>query len=634
MTDFKENSELQNPSNERSLSGIAPAIRNSWARCSGYGLKAYREPEEPVLSDINFRDILQRNETIRKIVTPELELLYEQIAGTNFMVAYADNNGVVLDSIQDHNFSAGEGGKTVIPGSVWTESQRGTNALGLVVQTQMPAIVTGRDHFFHKLNDLSCFAAPFFDHEENLLGVIDATSNTKARNEHTLALVKLASRNIENRLFAEQFKSSTLLVFHARQEYMMTTSAAMIAVDEYGFIQGATANAKLVLNGLDLVPVKHLGEVFETNFFDLIDNLRLHGVVSIRDRMGSAVFMKAQAPIIQKDLKSKTSGSFKERYKIIEEGRSEQNFAPQASKAKFNKDNLIFEDEVLIKEILSSARAVSIGLPITILGERSSGKMALAKEVHHRAFGNIKLSIIDCSLLNYENFELYLYGKMGKVAFFESDPPVSREGKFGQARGGTILLKNAHMLDLKIKDDIASTIQYEQSQPNHIPSIKGWFLSGPLNWMENEEFASSVKFASAINGRSFTAPNLTNRSDFRKIVLSVLARCSKIHHMSPTAMKILEQESWPGNFMQLDKAIRHAVSQSKGDVIREEIKEYLKGPLDEGLKPCSKCLGSPIKEKTCITIQRSWKETGGKVSLVARRLGISRNTVYKHIINR
>ena len=38
-----------------------------------------------------------------------------------------------------------------------------------------------------------------------------------------------------------------------------------------------------------------------------------------------------------------------------------------------------------------------------------------------------------------------------------------------------------------------------------------------------------------------------------------------------------------------------------------------------------------VKEKTCIMIQRSWKETGGKVSLVAQRLGVSRNTVYKHV---
>ena len=79
----------------------------------------------------------------------------------------------------------------------------------------------------------------FFDHEEKLLGVIDATSNAKARNEHTLALVKLASRNIENRLFSEHFCDSLILMFHARQEYLPTTSVAMIAVDEYGFIEGA-----------------------------------------------------------------------------------------------------------------------------------------------------------------------------------------------------------------------------------------------------------------------------------------------------------------------------------------------------------------------------------------------------------
>ena len=30
-------------------------------------------------------------------------------------------------------------------------------------------------------------------------------------------------------------------------------------------------------------------------------------------------------------------------------------------------------------------------------------------------------------------------------------------------------------------------------------------------------------------------------------------------------------------------------------------------------------------------IQRAWSEAGGNVSMVARRLGISRNTVYKHI---
>ena len=204
-------------------SGVIASIADSWSRCREFGLRAAGTPSEIVLSEDKFKTVFEQNESIRHFVIPEMELLYNQIAGTNFMVAYADPGGVVLDSIQDEDFKAGEGGKAVIPGSVWVENHRGTNALGLAIHTKRPAIVTGKDHFFHKLNDLSCFAVPIFDHEEKLLGVIDATSNAKARNEHTLALVKLASRNIENRLFSEHFCGSLILMFHARQEYLPTT---------------------------------------------------------------------------------------------------------------------------------------------------------------------------------------------------------------------------------------------------------------------------------------------------------------------------------------------------------------------------------------------------------------------------
>ena len=226
---------------------LVPAVNDSWTRCRGFGLSASAKPAELVLSEEKFKDVLDQNESIRHLVLPELELLYNQIAGTNFMVAYADGGGVVLDSIQDHNFRAGEGGKTVIPGSVWVEKHRGTNALYQAIHTRQPAIVTGRDHFFHKLSDLSCFAAPIFDHEMQLVGVIDATSNAKARNEHTLALVKLAACNIENRLFTEHFCDSLILMFHARHEYLPTTSVAMIAVDDYGFIEGLILAANSIL---------------------------------------------------------------------------------------------------------------------------------------------------------------------------------------------------------------------------------------------------------------------------------------------------------------------------------------------------------------------------------------------------
>ena len=66
-------------------------------------------------------DLLRKNIGQERIVLPELELLYSQIAGTNFMVAYSDENGLVLDTIYDKTCLQTDVGKTVIPGSIWAE---------------------------------------------------------------------------------------------------------------------------------------------------------------------------------------------------------------------------------------------------------------------------------------------------------------------------------------------------------------------------------------------------------------------------------------------------------------------------------------------------------------------------------
>ena len=38
-------------------------------------------------------------------------------------------------------------------------------------------------------------------------------------------------------------------------------------------------------------------------------------------------------------------------------------------------------------------------------------------------------------------------------------------------------------------------------------------------------------------------------------------------------------------------------------------------------------------KESCLLVKKTWLETGKNVSLVARRLGLSRTTVYKHIKN-
>ena len=225
-------------------------ISDSWSRCITEGLNPFEDPKQSVVSSIELKEIKEKNESLRKIVLPELELLYSQIAGTNFMVAYSDENGLVLDTIYDKTCLQTDVGKTVIPGSIWAEKVCGTNGLGLSVELKKPTIVSGKEHFFIAHENISCFASPIINYDGKTIGIIDASTDYMSREQHTLALVKLATRSIETKLFIKKFENELIISFHPRQEYLTTTSVGMLAINGDGLIVGANNNAKIMLNGL------------------------------------------------------------------------------------------------------------------------------------------------------------------------------------------------------------------------------------------------------------------------------------------------------------------------------------------------------------------------------------------------
>ena len=118
------------------LNDMGSEIAESWTRCITNGLDPFKGPKKSVVSSQQLGQIRDEKEDLRKIVIPELELLYSQVAGTNFMVAFSDNEGLVLDTIYDKSCLQTDVGKSVIPGSIWAEKICGTNGLGLAVEIQ------------------------------------------------------------------------------------------------------------------------------------------------------------------------------------------------------------------------------------------------------------------------------------------------------------------------------------------------------------------------------------------------------------------------------------------------------------------------------------------------------------------
>ena len=608
------------------LSSEENAIQNSWDRCRDLGLSPSGKPVDAVTSDIDLSIIQEKNQRIRQFVLPELQLLYNQIAGTNFMVAYADTSGIVLDAYLDEEFKRSDAGKAVIPGSIWTEDNRGTNALGLALHSGKPQIVAGKDHFFRKLGNLSCFAAPIYGQNDEILGVIDATSDAASRQEHTLALVKLASKNVENRLFIEQFSDSLILVFHARHEYLSTTSAALLAVDEHGFIDGANINAKIMLNGLNLYNKQHFGDIFSVPFSAVINRLNSDQIIRIQDAMGSAVFMSMKDNTTKKIVNLSIGTNL-----LKTENHDTQKL--QKSKKPI-KPNYIMEDPILKRHILNAENALNHGLAVFIEGKRGTGKNSTVAELNRRFSKNKPHLEIDCSQLTLNNYENILFGSSGKIGYFENDVNSHPAGKFTQAIGKIISFKNIELLPTIVQNAITEVIEAHQEPDanNKFIPVNG-FLFSSKEAMQDLQLNPDISdaFLESLIGAQIQLPLLEDRTDFDKIVFEILRQISPDHTLSKTAMDSLKARSWPGNIRQLRKVLRVLIANTEGQVIRNAVIQTDQNLSGSEITPCECCSQSSARKESCLLVKKTWLETGKNVSLVARRLGLSRTTVYKHI---
>jgi transcriptional regulator of acetoin/glycerol metabolism len=108
-----------------------------------------------------------------------------------------------------------------------------------------------------------------------MMGVLDVSGHHASYHPHTLAMVTLSARMIENQWFADKFRHGLRLHFHARPQMLGTMREAMIALAPDGSILGANRNALEQL-GLNVPALRKLGleAVFGTTVSGIADHCR------------------------------------------------------------------------------------------------------------------------------------------------------------------------------------------------------------------------------------------------------------------------------------------------------------------------------------------------------------------------
>ncbi len=611
-------------------------ILDSWVRCMQTGLDSTVPRTISVVDGACLARRRERAEVARRLAQVELESLAQQIAGSNFLLAFADQDGVILDLYADNRFTMSGRDAGIVAGSRWSESLCGTNGLGTALACGQSVAVTGLEHYLLQLGDISCTATPVRDAAGDIVGVLDASSYFASRQQHTQALVQMAATHIENGLLIHQMRTRFVLAIHPRAEFLGTLSAGLLAFDEAGSLMALNARGRQLLQGLDAAPGCSFEQLFGEPWEHLLGRLHRGGELRLRDKLGSSLVASCMARPAERRLlatpprparSTSTTGFSGSSHQV--DGGHDPALPPgkRAIAAHHTEPNVVTSDPAVADAFGLVDAAVRMNAPILILGETGSGKEVLARHAHRASGRTGAFVAVNCGALPAELFEAELFGYLGG-AF----TGARREGSIGliaSADGGTLLLDEVRELPLPLQAALLRFLDDQVVRP--VGGTATRRVDVQLLAATNADLADEVqarRFRADLYYRLNTVcvllPPLRQRRDFAAAVRSVLATLDTGATIDDDAVERLSWHAWPGNFRELRSVL------TRGLLTRPDRRLAL-ADVDRWLPVGHVPNASALQQGATGLVRREFERTGGSVSQTSRNLGISRTTVYRHL---
>ena len=626
---------------------VGALVAESWERCESAGLRREDPLRSVMLHASELREKREQNNALIQLAQTELQELFSQVAGANYVVAFADNTGTILEAIHDQEFSSSSASRMVIPGSIWQEDIRGTNALGLSLATRRASVVDGREHYLNRLEQISCFACPVRNSRNEIVGVIDASTDARSRQRHTLALVKLAAVNVENRLFFAEHAGALVLGFHPRQEYLNTTSAALLALNEDGFVIGANGSAQEMLQGSDLSRPIAFENLFDARFSTLLQEVLTRGTAMVKDHMRSTVYftIKEIGHLMRYINKIHFSSPESRLFGTAAK-------APPLKKAR-SRASTDARDPQILNQLDRLETSLAGGGALLCTGPLGSGKSVVAQQLFTRIAPTSPVLELDCALIGEETYETVLFGNCGRLGYFEPDymSPITADprgeartemsrvfsGKIQKSAKGLLYLRNVEKMPEAMAEDLLRVISaLEAPDPDTykfhllLPHVLALGTTKPREALI-EEAAPALRELIAEIADELTVPHLNERMDMDYVIRSVATSLDEEKILTVETVRMLSQKYWPSSIRSMRKTLRQVLRASTDQYVRPQQVEPFLGNEAGDVQPCPTCVESVIKRDKCMTIRRTWQQAEGNVSLVSRKLGLSRTTIYAHI---
>ncbi|GGC58918.1 sigma-54-dependent Fis family transcriptional regulator [Undibacterium terreum] len=613
-------------------------LQESRQRSAAFGLDVHAEPDFTALSHKELSLAIEQNRTLHAYALPVMETLYEQISDTHSMVVLTDVKGHILHAFGDNDFLLKAEKVAIQPGVNWAESSKGTNAIGTALAEQAPTLIHAGDHYMAVNHFLTCSAAPIFDHQGNVVGVLDVTGDYRSYHKHTMALVRMSAQMIENQLFSAAFEDAITLHFHSRPEFIGTLMEGIASFTPGGRFLSANRSALFQL-GLPLAALQShtFSSLFGLPVSSLFDHYRAAIPQFLSLTVPGGVRVSARAEL-------KLSQSFAS-YAPSDLVKPAARPAKLATATGSSLASLRTGDASLAALVEKVSKVLGRDIPVLITGETGSGKELLAQAIHQDSprsaapfiavnCASIPETLIESELFGYEDGAFTGARKKGNI------------GKILQAHGGTLFLDEIGDMPLNMQARLLRVLQERMVTP--LGSNKSTPVDIAIICATNRNLREQIAKGAfrddlyyRLNGLVLKLPPLRERTDIAALIKKMLNELAAPgYSISPEVMQLFQQHPWPGNLRQLSNLLRTAVIMS-GDAHEIRHEHLPEDFLDEaGLSvphqsavkdaaPELQAATGKLQDMELNAIQKALQEHGGNVSAAARALGVSRNTIYR-----
>ncbi|WP_137168977.1 sigma-54-dependent Fis family transcriptional regulator [Marinomonas sp. FW-1] len=647
-------SKVIDPSSETNLAQThKERIQASWYRCEQFGLDHSSRPDFATLPKGTLNDLVDQHRSLLETTENEVLPYYENILSNSAcMIVLADRQGHVLNTWGQPRFgSAAQHG--LVGGNQWTEMGVGTNAIGTALITG-EAIQVGRDEHFLRANRFMVgSASPIYNTKNDLVGVLDISSDAYLPQDHTFGMVKLMSLSVENRLIFSAFQQEHfILSFNTNVVSLDSHWSGILVLDENGTIVSANRRAEVVL-ARDLA-LLNINQVFDIEMREI-----KHHPFSLPMKliaMGRYQFYVKVIPPVQQIMRIP---DFRQRADYIAPSQPEVIVMNEKNppKEKIKKaespssaaipDNVIplselqHGDDRVERLVRQAHKIMEKDIPILIHGETGAGKEIFVRSLHyHSSRSKEMLVAVNCAAIPAELVESELFG-YEKGAFTGAQNRGSI-GLIRRAHHGTLFLDEIGEMPMAVQSRLLRVLQERVVTP--LGSTEAFPVDIKLISATNRILKEEVKEGRfrqdlyyRISGLNIELPALRERTDKAELIRYLHERLRKEEPgpaLSSDMLELLVRHPWPGNMRQLAHVLK--VGMAMAD--EEELEEWhlpddffddldAMGQVDDS---ASSKAASEQDEPLEDLIPRLLNEFKGNVSQTAKTAGVSRNTVYKY----